>query len=575
MAEGSSVFAVSFDAAEKKKMSFDKKIFAEIIKDMRRYPLSIFCILVLSAGSAYTFVMIPEYLGKVIDLFVSVFVSSVIKGEADIPADRFIRVLVPTVAVFLLNSLFSLFRDIISANMSSDYSDFLRKRIFDKILSVEMSYIDINSKQSVRENATAHTDMMNQSINIIISQEISSALCIACVIIRLFSINVVFGIFALLILPLTVLINYIIRQIRLISEKAAYKAQLPDFRELYENADALRISGEKNIITESFEKTEEMRIKALCKARFFDSLTKNPSVFLCWCFMIACVVFGADAINEGIVTLGTVISVIIFFLRLSTPFSQISTFSSSVANLFCSADKVFSFLCEEDEQRGDKKDIEEKDLDIIAFNNVTFRYVSGKEDVLKNLSFEIKNKGVTVLAGETGIGKTTLLKLMTGFYMPCGGNITFNGEDINTFDIKAFRDRFSFIEQEAVLFETTVKENIIYPDTEVDSERFEEVISVLGLDKVFSESDNIYDTVFRLNPRNLSDGQIQLILLGRAIYHKKEFIVLDEAFSSVDASLEEHIYSLLKKLSDRHGIIIISHRQTDEIIADNTINLTY
>lgn len=573
MAEESSLFNVSFDAGNKKKMSFDKKILGKILKDMSGFRLSIFGIIILSLGSAYTFVMIPEYLGGVIDMFVSVLVSSMIKGEADIQADELFGVLAPTALVFLLNFVFSLFRDLIASRMSSDYADFLRKRLFDKLLSVEMSYIDTNSKNSVRENATMHTDMMNQSINIIISQELSAVFCIAAVTIRLFSVNIVFGIFSLLIIPLTALISFVIRQISSLSEAAAQRTVLPDFRELYQNADALRLSGEKNTIAESLEKEEEIRTKALCRARFFDAVTKNPSVFFCRVFMIASVAFGAQAVSSDIITLGTVISVVIFFLRLSTPFSQISTFSSSLSALFYSADKVFSFLSEADEQRGDKKDARVKEHDTVAFENVTFGYASSKEDVLKDISFEIKNRGITVISGETGIGKTTVLKLMTGFYLPSRGRITFNGEDINTFDIKAFRDRFSFIEQEATLFEMTVRENIIYPDSKADYARFEEVISVIGLDKAFSDCDNIYDTVFRLNPRNLSDGQIQLVLIARALYHKKEFIVLDEAFSLVDPSLEEYIYSLLERLSREHGIIIISHRRTCSIKSDNTVKL--
>lgn len=573
MADTSSLFSVSFDARNRKKMSFDKKLIGKILRDMKRYSLSIFCILVLSVCSAYTFIMIPEYLGKVIDLFVSAFVVSVIKGESDISSEQLVSVLVPTVAVFLLNSVFSLLRDITAANMSSSYSELFRNRIFDKLLSVEMSYIDRNSKEAVRERATVHTDMLNQSISIIISQEFSAVCCILAVIIKLFTINMLFGVFAFLIFPFAALINYIIKQIRLMLRSPDIKSGLPDFAELYKNADAVRVSGEKNAVLEGIEAAEKKRTDALCNARFFDFLTKNPSVFLCSFFMILSVAFSADFINSGAVTYGTVISVVIFFLKLSTPFSQLSTFSSSVANLLHSADKVFSFLGEEDEQRGNKKDIEEGVSDVISFNNVTFRYAGGKEDVLKDISFEIKNRGITVISGATGRGKTTVLKLMTGFYAPCSGKITYNGEDINSFDIKVFRESFSFIEQEATLFEKTVRENIIYPDTEIDNERFFAVISVLGLDKVFSGSDNIYDTVFRLNPRNLSDGQIQLILLGRAIYHRKEFIVLDEALSCMDTALEEHIYSLLEELSAEHGIIIISHRQTLHPRADNIISL--
>ena len=183
--------------------------------------------------------------------------------------------------------------------------------------------------------------------------------------------------------------------------------------------------------------------------------------------------------------------------------------------------------------------------------------------VLKDLSIDIPS-GITVaIVGETGAGKTTLIKLIARFYDTNNGNILIDSIDIKNVRKKDLRDLIGLVPQDAFLFTGSIKDNLLYAfenPTKAEEEKMIEVSKFLGLHNFIETLHKKYDTKLKENASNISIGQRQLIAFARALITDPKILVLDEATSSVDPYTETLIQDALNKAREGRTTIIIAHR---------------
>ena len=210
------------------------------------------------------------------------------------------------------------------------------------------------------------------------------------------------------------------------------------------------------------------------------------------------------------------------------------------------------------ETMGTKKEYEIVQDPTITFENVSFEYETSN-NVLKDVSFEMKKNEKVALVGHSGAGKSTIVNLILKFYDPTGGNILFSGKSYSTLDHGFIRHNISLVFQDNELFSSTVRENVVY-GTEASEKK---VIEALKLA-------NAYDFVMKL-PKGLdaeigergvklSGGQKQRIQIARAILKNAPILILDEATSSLDAKSEKEVQEALENLMKKKLVIIIAHR---------------
>jgi len=191
------------------------------------------------------------------------------------------------------------------------------------------------------------------------------------------------------------------------------------------------------------------------------------------------------------------------------------------------------------------------------------RHEQSKGYVLKDLSLGIPAGITLAIVGETGAGKTTLIKLLTRFYDINGGKILIDGIDIREVRKKDLRDLIGIVPQDAFLFTGTIKENLLYAyenPTPEDEKRMIEVSKFLGLHNFIDTLHKKYDTKLKENASNISIGQRQLIAFARALITDPKILILDEATSSVDPYTETLIQDALNKAREGRTTIIIAHR---------------
>lgn len=208
----------------------------------------------------------------------------------------------------------------------------------------------------------------------------------------------------------------------------------------------------------------------------------------------------------------------------------------------------------------------------IEFENVSFKYKGASNpDVLKGVSLSIPKGKITAIVGKSGGGKTTILKLLLGFYQPKTGQITINGLNMNRINLDSWRDKCGVVMQDGKIFSGTVAENIAFSDERPDEARLCYACEVACIMDKIKRLPMGFNTRIGETGIDLSGGEKQRILIARAVYKNPEFIFFDEATSSLDATTERTIINNLFEFYKGRTVIIIAHRLSTVKNADNII----
>ncbi|OJD18092.1 hypothetical protein AJ78_01864 [Emergomyces pasteurianus Ep9510] len=203
----------------------------------------------------------------------------------------------------------------------------------------------------------------------------------------------------------------------------------------------------------------------------------------------------------------------------------------------------------------------------IEFANVNFSY-DGTREVLKNVNFKVKSGQTTALVGQTGGGKTTILKMLNRFYDPTSGSVRIGGQDISQITLKSLRENIGVVPQNPTLFKDTIMNNIRYGRRDASDEEIIEACKAVALHERILTLTDSYDTMVGERGQTLSGGELQRVAIARVIIQNPKIVLLDEATSSMDSETEDHVQRSLHCLSEGRTTIIIAHRLSSVIHAD-------
>lgn len=284
--------------------------------------------------------------------------------------------------------------------------------------------------------------------------------------------------------------------------------------------------------------------------------------FLCNIVILLIGVFMSFA---GLVDFGTVVAIlslqdmVSFFLR------NIGSAWGSLIDSFVLADRVFEILDQPvAPDRYGKDSIEtdassfEEDYDI-AMSEVVFSY-NDSEKVLNGVDLTVDRGKTAALVGESGAGKSTIVKLLLGFYPPDGGTIKILGEQLSDYTLKELRKNFAYVPQDAYLFTTTIKENIRYGRLDASDEEIIEAAKSAYAHEFIMSFPNGYDTMVGERGESLSGGQRQRIAIARAFIRNAPILLLDEATSALDSESEQLVQKGLETLMGEHTTLVVAHR---------------
>jgi subfamily B ATP-binding cassette protein MsbA len=278
--------------------------------------------------------------------------------------------------------------------------------------------------------------------------------------------------------------------------------------------------------------------------------------------------YGGYRILRGTLTTGDFVVFLIAIVAAYQPMKSLATLNSSMQLGVASINRIFEIM---------NKKIKIVDIEnaktfrvtkgIIKFENVKFGYINNIE-ILHNINLEINEGEKIALVGAAGSGKSTLIDLILRFYDVDSGSISIDGEDIRKISIKSLRHNISFVSQDVVLFEDTIKKNILIGNPNAsDNDAIIAAKNAAAHDFIMKQNYG-YDTVVGEMGNNLSGGQKQMISIARAMLKNAKILLLDEATSSLDSKSEDMVQKSLEKLMIGRTSIFISHRLSTIINSD-------
>ena len=196
----------------------------------------------------------------------------------------------------------------------------------------------------------------------------------------------------------------------------------------------------------------------------------------------------------------------------------------------------------------------------IIVKNVSFQYAVNHPFVLENIRLSIPQNKITAIVGNSGCGKTTLLKLLTRLYKPTHGDVLIGDTNINNVDLRQWRDRCGVVLQDGKIFNDTILNNIVLDDENIDYARLNNAVTVANIAKEIEATPLGYQTKMGEQGRGLSGGQKQRILIARALYKDPDYLFFDEATNSLDVINEQKIVESLEQVFRDKTVVVVAHR---------------
>lgn len=202
------------------------------------------------------------------------------------------------------------------------------------------------------------------------------------------------------------------------------------------------------------------------------------------------------------------------------------------------------------------------------FDNVCFSYDSSDENVLDGISFEFNRGEFVGFVGQSGAGKSTIASLLARLYEPDQGEIIADGTPIDEFDIQTWRSRISLVRQDPHIFNETLYDNITIGNRDATMEEVKQIADIAKITEFLEELPDGYDTVLGTQGVKLSGGQRQRVAIARALLKDADLLILDEATSDLDTSLEREVHEAIETMDRDHGMLVIAHRLSTITDAD-------
>ncbi len=285
---------------------------------------------------------------------------------------------------------------------------------------------------------------------------------------------------------------------------------------------------------------------------FFINQTKN--IFISF--------FTALAVVNGEMTLGMMLAVQYIIGMMNSPIDQMITLIQSAQDAKISLERLGEIHLKEDEERPEENRLtmlpENKN---ISFQNLSFQYEGPhSEKVLDNINFVIPEGKTTAIVGSSGSGKTTMIKMMLGFYPPIEGEIRIGDLTLNSINSRFWRSKCGVVMQDGFIFSDTISRNIAMSDENIDKQKLLHAVKVANIQSFIETLPLSYNTIIGIDGHGLSQGQKQRLLIARAVYKNPEFIFFDEATNALDANNESIIMKNLEEFFKGKTVVVVAHR---------------
>ncbi|MBP5160373.1 MAG: ABC transporter ATP-binding protein [Lachnospiraceae bacterium] len=535
----------------------DFKALKKLVAYCRRYIVAIVIAMLLAAGGAIATIIGPEKVGDLMNTIVQGVISGV-----DMVA--FVDICVTLIVIYAAGSLLSYGQQFIMATVTQYTGRRLRRDISMKLNKLPLSFFDTTTKGDILSTVTNDVDVIGQNLAASTANLISSLALFVGVIIKMFDTNWILT----LITIATSLIGFIAMGIVLSKSQKYFIRKQQDLgdmnariEEVYTNHRIVNIFGGLKTEKKMFEKINSDLYEDNWKSQVLSGMVMHIMGFVGNLSYVLIFVVGVSFILNGndAVTLGTIMSFILYARLFSQPLNTLAQSMTAVQQASAASKRVFALLdAEELSDETEKTDPELSVKGDVVFDNIRFGYSKDRE-IIHGFSADLHAGQKVAIVGPTGAGKTTIVNLLMRFYELDSGDIKIDGVSVKDMTRTHVHDLFDMILQDTWLFGGTLRENLVYNKEGVTDEQLEKACEAVGLGHFVKTLPKGFDTVLS-DSLNLSEGQKQQLTIARAMIKDSPLLILDEATSSVDTRTELIIQRAMDELTKGRTSFVIAHR---------------
>lgn len=460
-----------------------------------------------------------------------------------------------------------------AAKAATGFGKDLRHSLFEKIQSLSFNEIDTLGTSSLITRMTTDVNQVQNGVNLVLRLFLRSPFIVIGAMVMAFFIDVKCALVfvgAILLLSIVVfgIMAYTIPRYRNVQNKLDSVTLIT--RENLEGARVIRaFTGEDNEINE-FNKRNNT-LSALQKGVGKISALLNPVTYAIINIAIIILIYtGALKVNVGDLSQGQVVALYNYMSQILVELIKLANLIVTVTKALASADRIGAVLDKSSTLEHNSGNVSSDGF--VKFDSVSFKYNGASAESLTDISFTVGRGDVIGIIGGTGSGKSSLVSLIPHFYDSSRGTVFVDGKDVKSYDDDILRRRIGFVQQRAVLFKGTVRDNMRWGKKDASDN---EIIAAL-------KGAQIYDTInekggldffIEQNGSNLSGGQKQRLSVARALVRQPEILILDDSSSALDFATEARMREVIYSLDYKPTVFIVSQRASSVMSADKIIVL--
>lgn len=534
-----------------------------LLKRLSNQKGKLFLVLLTALLSSAAYALIPLMVGAGIDNLLKAL-KNYEKGTNLLPllSDALLVPVLLIGAGALAIWLLSYIQQYIIASVGEKFTLSLRQDISAKITKLPLRYFDSHKTGDIMSRITNDLEKVSEVLQVGLMQFISSVFTILLTAAAMVLLSPGLSLLVLVSVAISTVATKFVSDLsqRYFAQNQAVVGELNGkVEELYTGNRIIKVFNQQSEAIDSVLELSNQQFEANRKAQFANFAIYPAIRVINQLGFVATALMGGYLVLQGQISLGIIQAFLQYENQISEPITQASYVITSLQAAIAGAERVFILLDEEEEAADTASGNLPPSTGHVSFQHVQFGY-SPDKILMNNLNLEVRPNEMIAIVGPTGGGKTTLINLLMRFYDLNGGNISIDGVDITAMPRGELRRRIGMVLQDTWLFEGTIAENIAYGKMNASQEEIQRAARAARCDHFIRTLPKGYDTVISSEASNISQGQMQLLTIARAMLTNPSFMILDEATSSVDTRTEVEIQKAMAVLMKDKTSFVIAHR---------------